>query len=131
MRKIYSLALIFLISCGTHVRYLGSSFNPTDKVDVFVTRSSVNKPYQVIGKGYIERHLYSKSSVETIQKKAVEKAKSHGANAVVIEDYYVLNNGTTITSHVDTLNNTQTTNISPTISSGFTILFLKYMQEPK
>jgi hypothetical protein len=130
MRKIYTLVIIVLfMSCGTHVRYLGSSFEPTEKVDVFVTRASVNKPYQIIGKGYIERHPYSKSSVETIQKKAVEKAKFHGANAVVIEDYYVLNNGTTITSNVDTIANTQTTHISPTISSGLTILFLKYNAE--
>jgi hypothetical protein len=127
MRKIYTLLItIFLISCGTHVRYLGSSFSPTNNVDVFVSRDLVNKPHQIIGKGYIERRPYSRASVETIQKKAVDQAKSHGANAVVIEDYFVVNNGTTITTHIDTVRNVQTANISPIISSGFNILFFRY-----
>ena len=129
MSKIYFFLIIVLFaSCGTHVRYLGSSFSPTDNVDVFVSLTSVKKPFDVVGKGYIERHLYSRSSVELIQKKAVEKGKSNGADAVVIEDYYVLNNAATITTHIDTITSTQTTNVSPTVSSGFTILFLRYKE---
>lgn len=127
MRKLYPFAIaILFLSCGTQVRYLGSSFSPTNNVDVFVSRDVVNKPHKIIGKGYIERNPYSRGSVEIIQKKAVEQAKSHGANAVVIEDYYLVNNGTSITTHIDTVRNVQTANITPIISSGFTILFLRY-----
>jgi len=130
MRKLYTPLLVSILftACGTQVNYLGSSYPQTKSVDVFVDRGSVKKSFDIIGKGYIERHLYSRSSVETIQKKAVEKAKLKGADAVLIEDYYVLNNAATITTHIDTINNTQSTNINPAFYSGLSILFLRYKE---
>jgi len=86
MRKLcFPLLLILLVSCGTQVNYLGTTYPSTKNVDVFVDQASVKKPFDVIGKGYIKRNIGPEVSVETIQRKAVEKAKINGANAVVIE----------------------------------------------
>src|SRR5215210_7273198 len=103
MRKLYApLTFILFSSCVTRVNYLGSSYPATKKVDVFVSQSSIKKPFEVIGKGYI-KYAAIGSSVEAIQRRAVEKAKLKGANAVVIEDYYVVNNTATVTTRTDSL----------------------------
>ena len=130
MRKLYfPLFLILLASCGTQVNYLGTSYPATKNVDVFVDQASVKKPFDVIGKGYIKQNIGPEISVEAIQRKAVEKAKINGANAVVIEDYYVVDNTSSITTRADSLKRTKTTtDINPAVSSGFTILFLKYKE---
>src|SRR6187397_1246938 len=99
MRKLYTpLFLLLFASCGTQVKYLGSNYATTENVDVFVTQSSVKKPFDVIGKGYVQRRVGPEPSVEIIQKKAVEKAKANGANAIVIEDYYLVDNTASVST---------------------------------
>ena len=73
MRTLYFLVLTSFIASCTEFNYLGSTYPPTDKVEVFVTRSSVKKPFDVIGKGYIQNIVGLPPSVEEIQKKAIEK----------------------------------------------------------
>ena len=130
MRKIYIpiLSSLFIVSCGTQVNYIGTHYPPTSKVDVFVTQASVRKPFEVIGKGYVQQLPLGSRSVEVIQRKAVEKARLNGADAVIIEDYYVLDNTASITSKLDStkLRPTQVSNINPAVASGFNIIFLKY-----
>ena len=126
MRKIYTPLTLLLFASCTQVNYLGSSYSETQNVDVFVTESSVKKPFDVIGKGYVRHTLGPIPRVETIQRKAVEKARSNGANAVVIEDYYLVDKTSSILT-TDSLKRTRILNDgNPAISSGFTILFLKY-----
>ena len=129
MRKLYTpLFLLLFTSCGTQVKYLGSNYSTTENVDVFVTQSSVKKPFEIIGKGYVQHRVGPEPSVETIQKKAVEKAKANGANAVVIEDYYLVDNTASVTTKTDNSKKIKTTESNPAISSGFTILFLRYKE---
>ena len=130
MRKLYfPLLLISLVSCGTQVNYLGTTYPSTKNVDVFVDQASVKKPFDVIGKGYIKRNIGPEISVEAIQRKAVEKAKINGANAVVIEDYYLVDKTSSITKQIDSSRNlTQTSNINPAVTSGFSILFIRYKE---
>ena len=130
MRKLYfPLLLILLVSCGTQVNYLGTTYPSTKNVDVFVDQASVKKPFDVIGKGYIKRNIGPEISVETIQRKAVEKAKINGANAVVIEDYYLVDKTSSITKQIDSSwNLTHTANINPAVTSGFSILFIRYKE---
>lgn len=126
MRKIYTPHILILFASCTQVNYLGTSYSETQNVDVFVTEASVKKPFDVIGKGYVRHTLGPVPKVETIQKKAVEKAKLNGANAVVIEDYYLVDKTSGI-SITDSLKRTRILNDgNPAISSGFMILFLKY-----
>ena len=130
MRKIYTPLLLLLSSC-TQVNYLGSRYAETQNVDVFVTQASVKKPFEVIGKGYVRRTAGPEPKVETIQRKAVEKARSKGADAVVIEDYYLVDRTSSI-APTDSLRRTRILNYgNPAISSGFTILFLRYIPEPR
>src|SRR5688500_9689625 len=101
MRKLYvPLVFSFITSCGTQVNYLGTSYPETTVVDVFVNQSAVKQPYEVIGKGYVERYVGLAPSVETIQRKAVKKAKLKGANAVVIEDYFFIDKTSGITTRI-------------------------------
>ena len=129
MRTLYFLVLTSFIASCTEFNYLGSTYPPTDKVEVFVTRSSVKKPFDVIGKGYIQNIVGLPPSVEEIQKKAIEKGKLKGAHGVIIEDYYLVDKFSGITSGTDSSGNSnKTTSINPTVSSGFNILFIRYRE---
>ena len=112
-------------SCGTQVNYLGSNYPSTTNIDVFVTQSSITKPFEIIGKGYVRKYVGPSPRVETIQRKAVEKAKSKGADGVVIEDYYLLDKTSGITARTDSIR-THIIDVNPALSSGFTILFIRY-----
>src|SRR5215213_1752223 len=116
MRKIYPLLILFVFaSCSTGVKYLGTSYPPTTKVDVFVSESAVKKPFEIIGKGYVNG---IQPSVEVIQRQAVEKAKLNGADAVVIEDYYLVDKTSSIAT-TDSLKRTRILNDgNPAVSSG-------------
>ena len=137
MIKYYSILLIGLCSCGSHLNYLGNSYTPTKNVDVYVDASAIKKPYSIIGKGFMEYgymswSAYDKARIEKMQKKAIEKAKLKGADAVLFEDYIIKRDGTRIQSVTKTdsvgkgLITVETGTIGPIISSGTNILFLKY-----
>jgi hypothetical protein len=135
MNRIYfSLLLIVFSSCGAHLNYLGSTYAPTENVDVYVDPSAIKHPYTIIGKGYMEYGVgpYTKSRIEKMQEKAIETAKTKGADAILFQDYYFKENGASIETVTKTdsvgksLVSVQTGNISPMISSRTDILFLKY-----
>lgn len=126
MRHFYAFLFpaFLLASCGTVVDYVGSSYPPSDKVDVFVSLSSVKKEYQVIGKGYVGAAPFARRTGEKAQKKALKKARSKGADAIVVQDYLLLQpvlpadslKGGVAISHVAVNQGQQ----------GFVVLFLKY-----
>ena len=134
MIKFYSsIVLIVLSSCGSHLSYLGNSYTQTKNVDVFVDASAIKRPYTIIGKGYMEYGFsYSKSSIDKMQQKAIEKAKAKGADAILFQDYYFKENGASVqtVTKADSVGkrlvSVETGNISPIISSKTDILFLKY-----
>jgi hypothetical protein len=133
MAKYYFLFLIILFSsCRARVSYLGSSFTPTEKIDVYVDAAAIKKPYTVVGKGYLEFGPLVKSTVEVMQKKAVEKAKAKGADAVLFQDYILKRDGSSIETISKTdsvgkgLVTVQTGTIGPVFSTGTNIFFLKY-----
>lgn len=128
MRKIFTCSLFpfLLASCGTRVGFVGTEHTPTTHVDVYISRPAVTKPYEIIGKGYVD-HMGLGSTSEAIQRKAVAKARKKGADAVVIEDYFLLNNSTSISVQTDSARSTvgfgQT---NPALSTNFNIFFIKY-----
>jgi hypothetical protein len=73
---------------------------------------------------------YTKSSIEKMQTKAIEKAKQKGANAVLFQDYYLKETSASIQTTLppDSIrrNFVQTGSVNPIISSKTEILFLKY-----
>jgi hypothetical protein len=133
MRNSYFLLSFFLLtSCGTVVDYVGKSYSPSTHVDVFVTPSSVPQEYEIIGKGYVHNPSAWKSRLgETIQRKAIIKAKAKGADAIIIQDYIlvtpVVQSGTVADSSKSnvTLGNMAVTQQGTT---GFTVLFIKYKE---
>lgn len=89
MTKIYIsfLSLALLTSCSPTLNYLGNSYQPTNAVDVYVDETAIAKEYTIMGKGYV--HFYSGAVPESIQRKAISKAKQKGADAVLFKDYFV------------------------------------------
>jgi len=132
MYKIYSCLAILLSSCLPKINYLGNSYLPTTDPDFFVDERSIERPYKIIGKGYPER--VGSLFLETMQRKAIDKAKSKGADAVLIQDYFVPNYFTNAhpIHQVDTLGRqsiiTETSTIRAVHSDypQFIIFFLKY-----
>jgi hypothetical protein len=127
MRNLYLLLFPpFLASCGTIVDYVGNSYPPSNKVDVFVTLPSVKREYQVIGKGYANSALMVRRVGERVQKKAVQKARSKGADAVVIQDYLLMQ---PLLSSDSSKGGVALSNIAVNQGQqGFVVLFLKYTQ---
>lgn len=126
MRHFYLLLFsTLLISCGTIVDYVGNSYTPTNKVDVFVSLSSVKKEYQIIGKGYAGSGTLVRRLGEKVQKKALRIAKDKGADAIVIQDYLLLHPllSTDSTSKGIALGNIA---VAGQGENQFTVLFLKY-----
>jgi hypothetical protein len=86
MKKFTLLAIpIFIFSC-TRIQYVGNTYqSTTTSPDVYVTESSIKKPYTIIGQGYIKTGLYNIGiNWDKVQKKAIKEASEHGADAVLI-----------------------------------------------
>jgi hypothetical protein len=133
MKKIYFIIPIISLffSCSPGIKYVGSASAPTSHVDVFVDKSAIKKNYEVIGKGYVDG-IANSQRAEKIQSKAVEKAMKKGADAVLIEDYYLPNTGASINTVLtsDSIAKGKVivgnTSMQVTGTSGFNIHFLKY-----
>jgi hypothetical protein len=145
MNKIYfSLLLILFFSCATRskihhpqityprISYMGNSYAPTIEADIYVDERSIERPYKVVGKGYPNWGLlYSFHSLEQLQQKALETAKNKGADAVLIQDYYMPGSANVNSFfRTDSIGKGSITvgnsTLSNTSSTGFVILFLKY-----
>ena len=89
MIKIYFtlLPVLAFASCASTLNYIGSSYTPTEKIDVFVDEAAIPKNYTIVGKGYVRNRTWS--TPKNIQTKAIAKAKQKGTDAVLIKDYYV------------------------------------------
>jgi hypothetical protein len=133
MYKIYPLVLIISFSsCLAKINYLGNSYAPTSEPDFFVDERNIERPYKIVGKGYPEG--YGSLLLEKLQRKAIQIAKDKGADAVLIQDYYVLQTLATVNStyHSDSLGRGVITTGNPVFANGdyentrFLILFLKY-----
>jgi len=133
MYKIYSFFLVVLFSsCLPKINYLGNSYAPTKEPDFFVDETSIERPYKIMGKGYPER--FGSLLLETMQKKAVEKAKTKGADAVLIQDYFIYSGVGNIHSvyHCDSSGKGLLTTGSSAFAADnldspqFIVLFLKY-----
>lgn len=138
MKVLYMLVFLFLLtSCVTTLKpvsridYLGSSLPATENIDVFVDLSAIEKPFKIIGKGYVRILFFTTSLLGKIQAESVAKAKANGADAVLIQDYYLpAATGLSTVLHTDSVGKgtvtTGNTTVQQTGAQQFTILFLKY-----
>jgi len=82
---------ITLLSCSSGVKYLGNSYTPTETVKIFFSPADIDKPYEVIGKVYLDVEENTKD--EKIQNLILNKAKEHGGEAVIMGDLQVIRSG--------------------------------------
>ena len=131
MNKIYPLFLmIFFSSCFAHINYLGSSFPSTKEPDFYVDERSIDKPYKIVGKGY--PNGFGSLTLQTLQKKAIEKAKKKGADAVLVQDYFIQAVANSTIFHADAERKGITGNSTfsgGSVDTQFIILFLKYTEQ--
>lgn len=134
MYKIYTFIFVsFLFSCGMKLNYLGTSYAPTENVDVYVDQNAIKKSYTIVGKGYAEGISISKKGYEIMQKKAILKAKEKGADAILFQDHYIIDNNLRMHQGISGTDSTGSASInlhnatvSPVVNSKPEILFLKY-----
>ena len=133
MKKIYPFLIsLLLIGCSTQVQYVGNSYQPTTKTDVFVTESAIKKPYSIIGQGYIFRKFGTDINWSKVQKESVKQGRDHGADAVLIVQRRAISPLPAITTHsrADSVStgirsSSQTETYYP-VSAWHEIFFLKY-----
>ena len=134
MYKIYFLLItICLISCNTKIRYIGKTLLPTKDIEIFISEQSIKRPFEYIGKGYLSR--FGISRPEKIQIKAENLGREKGADAILITDFYIQDNGgTSISSSYRTdsiahgVITSGSTTVTPTSTSGYNIFFIKYIK---
>ena len=81
-RRIAWIPLLLLAGACAHVDYVGKSYPPTTKVEVFFTEEDVVEPYVIMGR--VVATASDMVSSEKIQDQIMEKAQKKGADAVVI-----------------------------------------------
>jgi hypothetical protein len=97
---------------------------------VFVDENAIKRSYDVVGKGYVNSNYFTKP--EHVQIKAIEMGRKKGADAVLIKDYFipVLGTGIHTTMRSDSIGKSLITTgkstVSPSVTSEFMVLFLKY-----
>jgi hypothetical protein len=129
MLKLYPLLLILAFtSCAMRIGYVGNSYPNTKKVDVFVERQAISKPYEVIGKGYLRNYI-GHPAPESIQKKSVAKAMSVGADAILVEDQVLVGSTLALTQTGDSLHRVVHGGLTPTAVPNFTVLFIRYKNQ--
>lgn len=126
----YLILLLLFLSC-TKINYVGNSYDPTFKIEVFVDEGAIKRKYDVVGKGYV-RSVTTMPTPEKIQTKAVEKAKQKGADAILIKDYLVPSTGINTTVRTDSVGkgviSIGNTTVKQASSPEFVVLFLKYTE---
>ena len=123
MNKIYIALLIVIFSaCSAHIKYMGNSFPPTREPDFYVDEKSIDKPYKIVGKGY--PNGVGTLTLKSLQRKAIEKAKKKGADAVLIQDYFV----PAIVTATGTMHHAGNSVLAYDVDTQFIILFLKYTE---
>ena len=130
MTKIYTAIVLIVVfsSCSPRISYLGNTFPPTEKVDVFVDESAITREYTIVGKGYVRSVSYAVP--ESLQRKAISKARQKGADAVLFKDYLVPVSQPSTRSKKDSTGNV-TVSIGATVpvqtaSPEVVVYFLKY-----
>lgn len=87
--KYFTLLLLFLLmSCGTHINYLGDTYPPTHEIRMYFDESDIEHPYRVIG--YLKNEIgeFLVDDMDIVIEKMKEKAMSIGADGLLFEKAY-------------------------------------------
>ncbi len=135
MQKILpALACLFLFGCKSKFYFIGNTNEPTNAVTTFFDKSSIKKPYTIMGYLEVNRGMFVTNS-EKIYNKIKYKAMKCGADGILYSTTSTINHGIFTTdnsvSTYDTITKQFTTTNSGTViqnpvSTNTTILFIKY-----
>jgi len=123
-------ALVFALSACAHVDYVGRTYPPTSKVDLYFDERDVRPEYEVMGQ--VIARANDLVSAEKLQSKIMKKAGEKGADAVVINgmDRYKTGESTSYEEQTkEVKKGTQTTGSSSTTATNekeIRAVFLKY-----
>lgn len=79
--NIVLLCAALMTSCSKS-SYIGKTYTPTTSVEIYMADSEIERAYELMGELEIEGE--SIVSVQKLQEKMIEEAKSKGADAVLI-----------------------------------------------
>jgi hypothetical protein len=88
------LALVCVLSsCGNRVIYYGRTYKRTVNPALYFREADITEPFEEMGKATMEVSVKKRS--EKIQAKFVRKAEQKGADALLFDDIYLTNTGST------------------------------------
>lgn len=83
MKKAVLFTLVlFFISCSPQINYLGESYAPSSKIDIYFDEGDIRQDYKVMGLMTSDNVDNPFATLEKIKEKMVEKAKKNGADAL-------------------------------------------------
>jgi len=94
---------LLMISCSPQINYLGSSYPPTQEVDIFFDEEDIQKDFKVMGIMKNEGDEMELDDSESVKNAMIKKAKSVGADAILFLGFYSekVNNETTNIETID------------------------------
>lgn len=94
---------LIIISCAPQINYLGSSYPPTQEVDIFFDEEDIQRDFKVMGMMKNEGAEMELDDAESVKNAMIKKAKSVGADAILFLGFYSekVNNETTNIENVD------------------------------
>lgn len=119
------LMLVFVLSCSPTLNYLGESYAPTEKVDIFFDAADVEKEYKVMGVVKNEGFEIDLNDPESMKEAMVKKAKEVGADAVLFVGFYEEKEVSRTTTTTFEKNNAESVSTSDT-EKIYEAKFLKY-----
>ncbi len=102
MRRLYALAALaaLLLTACAHIDYVGRTYPPTNKVDLYFHESDVDVPFEVMGTVIARAPDFI--GAEKLQRKLMKKAGEKGADAVVITGLERYKTGSSTTYNEET-----------------------------
>ena len=86
-------ALSLLCACVSDIAYLGESYPPTYNVECFYASSDIKKPYKIMGKAIASPGVFS--SQGDFMNDIMVSARTHGADAILVESFNKVKTGQT------------------------------------
>ncbi len=85
MTRIPAILCLALLAAGcATIDYVGQSYSPTTRVDIFFSESDVPRPYVVMGKVLASGSQFT--SAERLNQAMIARAREKGADAVIVHD---------------------------------------------
>ena len=115
------LMLLFITACGDDidVDYLGDSYTPTSRVDVYFSEEDVTEGYLVIGHAAADG-----GDTEALQETLIEKARDNGADGIIFEGFDRVETGEQ--TIVNDIGDTSIVNTYTTSALEVKAIFIKY-----